>query len=308
MFGLILPWLLLLLVITIVVLLLRKKWKPSLFFAAVFIVVNWWAECIPFRLFETSAASRVGALRIISFNIDGSDGDPLEKARNIRAYLRKFPHDIVFIAEFNEQYPKSLDSLLNQDYKYTTYPNHLFFQYFFGQHPFLNSRRLISPNGEELGVYACSMVFQNDTIDLYGCHWASNNYDEHEVREGLENIDNHKGIARYIRNIQSASERRRIEAQAIVREMSKTSRLAIVMGDMNDVGGSPAIKILESAGLKDAWWEKGVGYGATIHRPLPYRIDHIMHTQGLKIERIKALDSNGVSDHNALYAEFSLIK
>ena len=78
------------------------------------------------------------------------------------------------------------------------------------------------------------------------------------------------------------------------------------MGDLNDVGGSPTVKVLEDAGLSDAWWKGGFGYGATIHRPLPYRIDHIMYSDRVKLLHIEVVDSEGLSDHNALYAEFEL--
>lgn len=55
------------------------------------------------------------------------------------------------------------------------------------------------------------------------------------------------------------------------------------MGDLNDISGSTPLRTLEYSGLKDAWWEGVVGYGATIHNPFPYRIDHIMFTPGLNI-------------------------
>ena len=80
------------------------------------------------------------------------------------------------------------------------------------------------------------------------------------------------------------------------------------MGDFNDVGGSGCIRQLESIGLKDAWWEGGIGYGATIHHPLPYRIDHILYSGGLELRKVKVINSDSMSDHDALYAEFCINK
>ncbi len=48
----------------------------------------------------------------------------------------------------------------------------------------------------------------------------------------------------------------------------------------------------------------GNGYGATFHHPLPYRIDHIFYNEGLKLKSIRKVDSQGLSDHDALVAEF----
>ena len=50
----------------------------------------------------------------------------------------------------------------------------------------------------------------------------------------------------------------------------------------------------------------GFGYGATIHHPLPYRIDHILYGAGLKLKGIKKRDTRDISDHDALVAVFDL--
>ena len=255
---------------------------------------------MPLNLQRRKDLNREKCFKVISFNIDNSTGNTLIKAQDVRNFLHPYSADIVFVAEFNEQYPHSLDCLLHKEYTYLTFPDSLFFQYFFGRYPFINSRRLKSDDGEQIGVYACSTIIKGDTLDLYGCHWASNNYNEQHEREEVDIFDGIKNI----KNIYTASTFRKKEAEAIVREMSKSSHSAIVMGDMNDVGGSPALKILVSAGLKDAWWEGGVGYGATIFKPLPYRIDHILFSKGLNLGTISVLDTKGISDHNALFAEF----
>ena len=304
MFALFIPWLLLILLFVFIILLLKKKWRVPLLLAAIIIVVNWWGECFPIRLGSKVDIDKTDKLKIICFNIDGSSGENLEKSKSVRDFIKYYSPDIVFIAEFNELFPKPLDSLLTEDFAYTTYPGHLFFQYFYSKYPLFNSRRLKGGDGEDVGVYACSTVIQGDTIDLYGCHFASNNYNEQYERQSIEDIHDQVSFFNYIKNIQTSGNRRKIEAETIVHEMLKSSHQAIVLGDMNDVGGSVAIRVLEKAGLTDTWWEGGWGYGASIHTPLPYRIDHIMHTKGLELRTIRVLDSNGISDHDALYAEF----
>ena len=145
-------------------------------------------------------------------------------------------------------------------------------------------------------------MIQGDTIDLYGCHFASNNYNERSERQSIEDIHDQVSFFNYIKNIQTSGNRRKIEAETIVHDMSQSSHHAIVLGDMNDVGGSDAIRALEAAGLTDAWQEGGLGYGATIHTPLPYRIDHILYNEGLVLKGVKVIDTSDISDHNALVA------
>ena len=306
MLALALPWILLILIILTVMFLLKKKWGVAIFLIIITIAVNWWSECIPFRLWHKQNPCDDNCLHIISWNIDGSTGDTLEKARNIKAFLHENPADIVFVAEFNEQDPRALDSLLRTEYACTTYPDSLFFQYFYGNTPFFNSRRLKNNRGEWIGVYACSTVYQGDTIDLYGCHLASNNYALNRERTSPSEIGNTEGVLKYIQNTQMASKQRKMEAEALVEEMNKSNRPAIVLGDMNDVSGSPALKVLEKVGLRDSWWEAGVGYGATVSYPLPYRIDHILHNDQMETEYIELLNSHDSSDHQALYGVFRM--
>lgn len=308
MLALSIPWLLLILIILTLVFLLRKKWWVAISLFIIAITVNWWFECVPLRLWHGQNTCNDICLRIVSWNIDGSTGEALEKARNVKAFLHEHPADIVFVAEFNEQYPRALDSLLSAEYAYKTYPDSLFFQYFYGNMPFVNSRRLKNSRDEWIGVYACSTILQGDTIDLYGCHLASNNYSLSNERTGPDDLNNKESVKTYIQNIQTASDRRKQEVDCIVRAIKESSHPAIVLGDMNDVSGSPALKILKHSGLKDSWWGAGFGYGATVSYPLPYRIDHIMHNEKLKTEYIELLDSHVCSDHHALYGVYSIIR
>lgn len=79
------------------------------------------------------------------------------------------------------------------------------------------------------------------------------------------------------------------------------------MGDLNEVCGALSMRMLEGAGYKDAWSKGGFGYGATIHHPLPYRIDHVLYNSGLKLKGIKKINAKGISDHDALVAVFEVL-
>lgn len=148
------------------------------------------------------------------------------------------------------------------------------------------------------------MILASDTINLYGCHLASNNYDN-ERHLPVDSISTFLNIIGYFKNINIASRKRYDNVKLLTNEINEPLK-ALIMGDMNDVGGSSSIKEIESVGFADCWWEGGVGYGATIHRPLPYRIDHIMYSDGLRLNNIRIVESNGISDHDGLYAEFSI--
>lgn len=198
MLALFIPWLLLLVLFVVIVLIIRKKWKASIILFVVMLALNWWYKCIPFRLYGLIDTNDPCRLKIMCFNIDSSSGDNIEKAKNIKELIKKFSPNIVFIAEFNEQFPKPLHSALKDDFLYTTYPDHLFFQYFYSNYPLFNSRRLKDSDGKDIGAYACSTVIQGDTIDLYGCHFASNNYNELYERQSIDDINGREGAFMHI--------------------------------------------------------------------------------------------------------------
>jgi len=122
-------------------------------------------------------------------------------------------------------------------------------------------------------------------VTIVGCHLSSSR----------------KDIIRGFRN-------RALEADSIYEALCEEKSPTIVMGDLNDVSGSYTISRIKDAGLSDAWWEGGFGYGTTFHnRWVRLRLDHILYTKDrLKLNKIKVLDSE-LSDHNALMANFSFI-
>ena len=304
MLALFIPWLLLVLLYVIVILLFKQKWKTAIVGGIIVIAINNWSECIPYRICSIDRGCG-NSLKVFVFNAEGSGEDTRIKGQGILDLVNETNPDVVFISEFFGRNAYYLDSLLSSIFPYSTFPQFGTPHYFYSKYPLTNSRRIRSANAFEPGVFSCDMLVGNDTIHLHGCHLASNNYDEAKHHSPVDSIRSFSNIPSTFNNVNIACEKRYENIELLIREMNKPFR-TLVMGDMNDVGGSPCITVLENAGFFDSWWEGGVGYGATIHRPLPYRIDHIMHSDGLLLNRITRIDSNGISDHDGLYAEFSI--
>lgn len=305
MLVLLIPWLFIALLFISVVFALFKKRLVSLILLIVCLGVNWYFECIPFRLWSINEQPEKRSLKIMSFNIDGASKDIIERVEDIIKIINDKDPDVIFLAEFYEDDLNVLDALLSKTFSYSTcVGGH--FHYFYSKYP-LGVMTKLKNSGNGSGVFKCKVAMFNDSITLYGCHLASNNYTANKEYITPDNIKNHEDLKTYIKDIREAYLLRSYEASALVDDMSKEHSV-LVMGDFNEVGGSKAIRALENAGLKDAWWEGGIGYGATIHKPLPYRIDHIMYSEKLKLQKIEIVSSEGLSDHDALYAEFSLLE
>ena len=174
----------------------------------------------------------------------------------------------------------------------------------YSRYPIHKSHFFDRPNGGSAYITQCYVLSVNGKdLDMYGCHLSSNNYSTELEYLTPNEIDTFEKLMSYFKNINNSSYFRELEADTIVRSLAGNKNV-IVMGDMNDIAGSTTMRILSKAGLKDAWSEGGFGYGATIHYPLPYRIDHILYNEGLVLKGVKVIDTSDISDHNALVAVF----
>lgn len=297
-----LPWILLSLLLCSIAFLLKKKWLVGCILLILIFLINLWAECISFNFFQLKENTYEHRLSVMSFNINGSTDDIENRAHKIVEIITILSPDVLFIAEFPEENTKVLDSLLAKHYLYTTcvkWNAHCFYS----RYP-LGVQQRLKDSVDNIGVFKCSLAINNDTFVLYGCHFASNNYTSNKKYVTPDSINNHDDLNAYLRDIELAYNRRAYEASLLLSDLANSHYPIIILGDFNDVGGSKAIRLLEDTGFKDAWWEEGCGYGATIHSPLPFRIDHILYSSNIKLNKVEVVCSEGSSDHDALYAEF----
>lgn len=302
MLPLLLPWIVIALPIATFILLFCKKWRVAVLLIVLLVVVNWWSECIPFRLWPLCEKSGSRSIKVLTFNICSTKVDISKKAEKLVKIIVDNSPDIIYVAEINKHNKRLLDTLLINYFPYTYC---CYSHGFYSKYPLPERITLEGDHIKKGRVVKCLVVKGTDTLVFYGCHLASNNYSADSKYITPDSIKSHSTLVQYFKNISQAYNKRIRAASVITRDVSKIEKPVIVLGDMNDVGGSKTIRLMESIGLKDVWWEGGFGYGATIHNPLPYRIDHIMYTNQFKLNRVKVVSSEGLSDHDALFAEFS---
>lgn len=298
MLVLTIPWLLLLLLVIAVVFLLKKKWKIALLLLLLILAINWWSDCFCFG-FKNSFS---GDLTILSFNVNGPKENDEYIITSVISLINKEEPDVFFLTESYNQLEDTLYVRFHQLYPYNTkFMSH---SMIYSRYPIHKSHFFDRPNGGSAYITQCYVLSVNGKdLDMYGCHLSSNNYSTELEYLTPNEIDTFEKLMSYLKNINNSSYFRGLEADTIVRSLAGNKNV-IVMGDMNDIAGSTTMRILSKAGLKDAWSEGGFGYGATIHYPLPYRIDHILYNEGLVLKGVKVIDTSDISDHNALVAVF----
>ena len=311
MWILFLPWLLGLLLIMAVAALLKRWWKTAGALVMSMVLLNAWGEVISFGAFS-GRRSPQGAdpeLKVLVWNIHGGNGDTLRYNAIAKRILAQ-DADIVFVAECFMETSTVMDGLMRERYPYTSYSKDKtllnYGHHIFSKNPITQADVIEVEGGNERIMSSCINVEGVD-VDVYGCHLTSNNYDEPEMgQQNVERISGGRSLWNYMRGIETASKQRKLEAETIVDSIAARGRCALIVGDMNDICGSRPLQVFKRAGFKDAWAEAGFGYGATIHKPLPYRIDHIFFQCGMKLLEIKKVSANGLSDHDALVATFQV--
>ena len=302
MLALTYPWIITVCFLAAIIIALKKHVWIVGGLVVVGFLLNWLSECFAFSLMSNNEICGKRTVRVMAWNIDGSEYDSLKVAR-IADVIHKYKPDVIFLSEDFDKTGACLDSMLTKNYPYSS--NMVCSEHQFYSNYVLDSIRVVDVEGYDnpLRIHVSVMV-KGQVIDIYGCHLASNNYSASHVDFHLDQVNDHHDAKQYLKNIRDASRLRKLEAQAIIKDM--TDRAIIIMGDFNDVGGSPALRAFKAAGFQDAWWKGGLGYGATIHYLLPYRIDHKMYNDKLTLKSIKKIDAKGLSDHDALVAEFRI--
>lgn len=303
MLVLLIPWLLLFLLIAAAILFFCKRFilGGSIFFIVV--ILNTLFECIPVRLCPINKEYNSKCISVFCFNIDAIKEGAEEKIPWIANLIKQYNPDLIFLSEYREKDYKLLGSCLSEIYPYSTNIRNIGHG-FFSKYP-LTPQQILKENDNDIGIYSTILSIGKNTVYVFGCHLASNNFTKDRNYLPPKNIDDLHSFFAYLKNISLASKKREGECELLIEKL-KNRKPTIVMGDFNDIAGSSALNLLKDAELVDGWWNGGVGYGPTIHSPLPYRIDHIMFSKEITLKKIQVVPNGDFSDHDALYAVVEL--
>lgn len=324
MFGLVLPFVFLTgLALSLIALACGRRWV-ALTILILSLVLDIYAQCLPLRLHRISRSATGNTISVLTLNVHGESQEFTNHEQEITDFILEQDADFVLITEYYMKFCS--DTLHNRMLRagYTSLrrswdTGDALYSRFEGSQERLRLTR--SSTGSVTSIKAS---VHGTPLSIYYCHLASNNYDSAKRNYSTpDNIKNFEGLKFYLGRVNASAEVRRQEVDTLLKHAGGLSVPALrskalakdattptmIIGDMNDVSGSPALNSLRRAGFTDAWWKGGFGYGATIHSPLPFRIDHILYNDGLRLRRLRKLDApsrNGWSDHDALFAEFSI--
>ena len=159
----------------------------------------------------------------------------------------------------------------------------------------------------------CKVRIGSEEVSLYNVHFKTPRRSLNAFRKakgGAGHIP--KAIDRFNNNVALRLD----QARALAGYLAAEKGEVIVAGDMNAPDASMVCGALRGAGLKDAFAERGRGYGYTyghflLKNRLPWlrvswmRIDHVMTSSGFLGQRCWA-GTGGASDHRPVIADFIL--
>lgn len=244
-----------------------------------------------------------GELKVLTWNVHCSKGADKIRQEKIAEQILKEDVDLVQLNEFCLDSCSVIDSLLSKQYPYRNDANAKE-----KAGDILYSKTQLLESGKYREVHNCiysKQFVEKDSVYIIGCHLPGNNHEGQIEIDDADSLSRVKTFWSYYRNAQV---KRKEYAQFMKKTILDSTLPIIVMGDMNDFSASAPMDSLKEAGMKNAWWEGGFGYGATYHEGwLRLRIDHIYYNDKLSLKGVKVVKTD-LSDHNILIANFSLAK
>ena len=267
-----------------------KRLKIASSLIAACLLLNWYSETIALRPFFGQGD---GQIKVMTFNVNSPGTDFEKKKSEIIAQIESEDPDFLYLPELGTA-GNDVHERLKEIYPYTNAPLHLRddgVEPFYSKWPIDTIIGLSDPHAYH-SIYRIQVSKETDTLAIYCCHLSSN----------LLDFSPNKLDA-----LKKGYEERAKEADILYDALTHEKYPAIVMGDMNDISGSYTLRRIESAGLTDAWWKGGFGYGTTYHdHGLRLRLDHILYNEDrLQLTDVKVIDTDA-SDHNALVGGFRI--
>ena len=164
----------------------------------------------------------------------------------------------------------------------------------------IDNKQEIEISDQKDAIYS-DIKLDKKQIRVYNMHLRSNKLTNKD-KEALKKLMTQTGstgeeVGIITEKLSDAYKRREEQADKVVANILNCQLPVIVCADFNDVPVSYTSHKFKSAGLKDCFKEKGIGYGRTFNdKRFPFRIDHILHDSNFECTHYNRITSYA-SDH-----------
>ena len=290
------------------------------------------AQIIPFR-FSTSFAKQKqeNALRIMSWNVEHFDilehKNHPEKKEEMLDLINEYNPDIAFFQEMVGaekdssaiNYVPSIQQKTNFTNNFYCYNpkldfdgKHHFGIIIFSKYPIINKQTIsFYPNDYNSIFEYADVVKDADTFRCFNVHlqslkFSNSNLQYIEKPTVKDEIDLQKTKS-IVSKLKTGFVKRKLQADRIAEEVTKSPYPVIVCGDFNDVPNSYAYNTI-GKNLQNSFAQKGSGLGRTFSGISPtLRIDNIFASNQLQVLQYTCIKKK-LSDHFPVIADLQLKK
>ncbi len=158
----------------------------------------------------------------------------------------------------------------------------------FSKYPIINKGKIIfNTRSNNICIYT-DIVIEKDTVRIYNMHLQSISFSEkdytfiNDLQDDGDAKDELESSKTILRRLKRAFVKRAEQAELVSASIKSCPYKIVLCGDFNDTPASYAYNLI-SENLKDAFIEKGTGFGRTYAGKFPqFRIDYIMHSRDFK--------------------------
>ncbi len=264
--------------------------------------------------------NHVTSLYVVNSDDEEQDGQNLSTSIKLMSYnVRHFNMHLwipdQFITQKIEKFIKDEqpDLVVFQDFEFiddfelkNQYPyriqlkrskNHFLRLSLYSKFPILNEHNIGFPNTGN-GAFYADVKLPTDTVRIFNVHLESLRI-KPDVKE-LQNEDRNKLITRVGQSFKTQAE----QVEMLIPHLENSPYKNIVIGDFNNTAFSYVYRTIKNQNLKDAFKEKGNGFGKTFDFDfIPIRIDHALLDKEIEIVDFKNYDVQ-LSDHYPISVEF----
>ena len=295
-------------------------WIPIVL-SVILICLNDYYECLAYKGLLIQKNTIVPqSFTLVSYNVNLAykELSSQEKAQKIAAFLLNEDADLVLLQEYNPLLFPVVQHQLEKKYRYGS-PFKMADRYkaIYSRYPVSDYIQLKDEwdygkkveGGEDKGYLPiCSMTVSFDSYELcvVNCHLHSNNFSIALRKLKRKEVGLLYFFKEAINLLLQGIEERERQTRLLAEYVRGINRPLLICGDMNEVSGSSIMKKFTGKVLKDAWWQKGRGFGFTLAtKGMRWRLDHILYSEGIKIDLMKVVRSK-LSDHRPITCKFHL--
>lgn len=323
LFGLAYPPVLLINVILIVFWALRRRWYFLISLACILIGWHILTNNIGFHMpSEDVARPQPNTIRMMTYNVHGFKRygvrHDTSTKHEIMQLLEEQQPDVIGFQEFYSR-PTGRFAMVDS-LKLALKTDHYYFEPFtfhktvgmaiFSKYPIVAQGMIqISGLRDENQCLYIDVKKDDKIFRVYSVHLQSINFDPEDYNyidsvstKGSANMHS----ARHLKyKLVSAFEKRSVQVLKIKADADRCPYPYIISGDFNDTPSSFAVNQM-AKGLKNAFSEKGCGFGKTYNGDFPnFQIDYIMASQQFDVASYKIIEKK-LSDHYPVRSDLVL--